>query len=512
MAKHPNVLLIHVDQLRQDCLGAYGNSQISTPNIDKLASESTVYTQHYTAYPICIPSRYSLITGLPYTELYNSKNLGDNDRLSFNFSTFPEELKNAGYHTKAIGKMHYEPPYHDVGFEEMVLCEQIGIGRWVDDYHRYLRARGLINSNCLEDQNWEFRQLADEEYWDNFGAKVNRLDEEHASTGWIGARALESIESWDASSPELLMIGFVKPHPPFDPPATWANRYDPESLDPLPGWMDYGLLRDSFQSPGYFENRRLTSAKYRKILAYYYALISEIDHWVGRIIEGLKQKNLYKNTLIVFTTDHGDYMGYHNMILKGNHMYEPLMNIPLIIKYPGENPGRADNGSLSINTDIAATILSVAGAEIPDQMKDTCDLSSGPEAGYEVVVGYEKHGARGMVRWGRYKLQTDSVLQRENGFHWGSIVPPRGEMLFDLESDPYEIEDISEAHPDIVSKMKSFLHEFQDGAEFSGEFIANEFDVPIISAENAQQATRERVAEGIEYFLREFKKDRGISV
>lgn len=511
MAGRPNILILHVDQLRQDCLGAYGNTQISTPNIDELASESTVHSNHYTCYPVCVPARYSFITGLPYNKIYDLSNLESNGRLSFNFATFPKELKDSGYHTSAIGKMHYEPPYHDVGFQEMVLCEQIGIGRWVDDYHRELQSRGLLNSNCLEDQNWEFRQYADEEYWDSFGAKVNVLDEKDASTGWIGAKALEAIDGWDESNPEMMMVSFVNPHHPFDPPLPWSDMYDPEQLDMLPGWMDHGLLRDSFQAPGWMENRRLTTKKYRKILAYYYALISEVDHHVGKIVARLKKKGLYEDTMIVFTTDHGDYMGYHHMILKGNHMYEPLMKIPLIIKYPGNPTARIENRSLTINTDIARTILSVAGMETPAQMRETVDLSSGSDAGHDFVVSFEKLGDRAMVRHGKYKLQTDRNLLNEDAFHWGSIVAPRGEMLFDLDADPLEMNNIATEHADVVSQMKGLLFEFQGGQYFRGNFIANEFNAPIIDSQNAQEATRERVETGINHFLGAFKNERGIT-
>jgi arylsulfatase A-like enzyme len=321
---------------------------------------------------------------------------------------------------------------------------------------------------------------------------------------------MDAIDRWDDSRPELLMIGFVKPHHPFDPPAAWASMYNPQKLDVLPGWMDHGLLRDSFQMPGWLENRRLTLPKYKKILAYYYALISEIDHHVGRFVAKLREKSLYENTMIVFTTDHGDYMGYHHMILKGNHMYEPVMKIPLVIKYPGGGMAGIENTALSVNTDIAATILSAAGVEPVDQMRGACDLGSGPHAGHDVVISFERLGARAMVRHGNYKLQVDTILESENTFHWGSIVPPRGELLFDLDKDPYEVRDISAENPEIVAHLKKHLHDFQGGNEYRGAFIADEFNAPIIKADNAQEATSERVAEGIDYFLSAFKKERGI--
>ncbi|OHB64157.1 MAG: hypothetical protein A2Y76_04120 [Planctomycetes bacterium RBG_13_60_9] len=146
--------------------------------------------------------------------------------------TFPRILRTAGYRTKAVGKMHFTPTYLDVGFDELLLAEQDGPGRWDDDYHRYLMHQGLVDHNDLEDQLVnEYRKSARKEYWDACGAVVSNLPEEHHSTTWIANQAMEALRSWDNRSRQLLMVGFIKPHHPFDPPAPWHQMYDRAATD-----------------------------------------------------------------------------------------------------------------------------------------------------------------------------------------------------------------------------------------------------------------------------------------
>ena len=195
-SERPNVLIIHVDQLRFDCLGTYGNPDIKTPNIDRLAADGVRYTNSFCAFPVCTPSRYSLLSGQ-----YVHQHAGWDNRstLSPAIATFPKIFRAAGYRTKAVGKMHFTPTYLDVGFDEMLLAEQDGPGRWDDDYHRYLMRLGLVDRNDLEDQRSEYRQHAPRRVLGQLGARVSNLPEAHHSTTWIAERAMETIRSWNAA-------------------------------------------------------------------------------------------------------------------------------------------------------------------------------------------------------------------------------------------------------------------------------------------------------------------------
>ncbi|MFA7160550.1 MAG: sulfatase-like hydrolase/transferase, partial [Kiritimatiellia bacterium] len=234
MKKKPNILIIYADEHRYDCLGAYGNTDIRTPHIDALAADGVLFENSFCPYPVCTPSRYSLLTGS-----YAHQHLGILNRstLPAGLPVLPRLLRDAGYATAAIGKMHFTPTYLDVGFDKMLLAEQCGAGRYDDDYHRWLKAEGLCDRLDLIDQIPEFREQAPAEYWSAYGALRSDLDEAHHSTTWIGDRALEALEQWTGKA-QLLMVGFIKPHHPFDPPAPWDAMYDPAALALLPGWTE----------------------------------------------------------------------------------------------------------------------------------------------------------------------------------------------------------------------------------------------------------------------------------
>lgn len=424
-ASRPNILLIHADQHRWDCLGAYGHAQMLTPHLDSLALDGVRYDNCFCPYPVCTPSRYSLLSGL-----YVHEHRGATNRSTMlpGTETFPRILARAGYRTAAVGKMHFTPTYCDVGFQDMYLAEQDGEGRWDDDYHRWLRDKGLVDLNDLEDQRREYRQRARPAYWDTFGALPSNLPEEAHSTTWIGDRALEVLQRWEDGG-NLLMVGFIKPHHPFDPPRSWDATYDHRYLPLLPGWTDSLPPQDAGFARGYFPNESLTPAALRRVMAGYYATISQIDRQVGRLLEHLKRRSLYDDTLVIYTSDHGDYMGFHHMILKGNHQYDPLARVPLIVKYPrNTRRGRSSPALVSL-VDLAPTILLACGAEPADAMTG---LNLGVDSPGRDVVFAESHGYRGgelMVRSVTHKLLYNRAAPGES-------------LMFDLRADPYELHNV----------------------------------------------------------------------
>jgi arylsulfatase len=431
----PNLLVIHTDQHRLDCLGAYGNPDIRTPNVDRLAADGVLYKNSFCSYPVCTPSRYSLLSGL---YVHEHRGWNNHSTLPPGTATFPSMLRNAGYKTKAVGKMHFTPTYLDLGFDELVLSEQNGPGRWDDDYHRELRSHGLVDRNDLEDQLKEYREKARPEYWETFGALPSNLPPELHSTRWAGDRAAETIQGWGASG-NLLMVGFIKPHHPFDPPKEWCDAYDPGKLTILPGWTNTCLPRDLAISRGYFPHEKLSEPALRRVMAYYYATIEHIDQQVGRLVEILKQKGLYENAIIVFTADHGEYMGFHHMLLKGNYMYDPLGKVPLIIKYPRGRQRGVVSKALVSNVDVAPTIVRHAGLEPADRMSGR-DLVR-TVYGREMVFGENRGGRHAMARSMTRKL----ILSDRKG----------ASLFFDLEKDPLETTNLLE-EPAYQSEIKTY--------------------------------------------------------
>ena len=416
-----NVLLIHVDQQRIECLGAYGNPDIKTPHIDRLAEEGVRYEQSFCPYPICTPSRYSLLSGL---YVHDHRGWDNHCTLAPDIPTFPRLLREAGYATQAVGKMHFTPTYLDVGFDVMYLAEQDGPGRWDDDYHRALMEAGLADINDLEDQRREYRRNARPAYWETFGALPSNLPEKWHSTTWIGDRVVDAIDSW-ADAGNLLMAGFIKPHHPFDPPPNLADAHDPDRLELLPGWTEACLPHDIALHGGYFPHERLHEKALRRIMAYYYATIEHIDAQVGRMIDLLKRKGLYDNTLIIFTGDHGEYMGFHHLLLKGNHLYDPVVKVPLIIKYPAGatvSGGRVSHALVN-NIDLAPTILAQAGIAPAAGM--TGHNLAQTDASHDVVFCEHLRGDQVMARTRTHKL----ICSRQHDYM----------LFYDLEEDPNEM-------------------------------------------------------------------------
>lgn len=440
-----NVIVILADQHRQDCLGAYGNQEIRTPHIDGLAQDGTLYTNHFCCYPVCTPSRYSLLSGQ-----YPHQHLGWSNHctLPAGTPTFPAVLKAAGYRTAAVGKMHFTPTYLDVGFDTMILAEQDGPGRFDDDYHRHLMEHDLIDDIDITDQRREYRAHASPEYFASFGAAPSDLPEEFHSTSYITQKALGELEQWEEGTPHLLMVGYIKPHHPFDPPKRYADLYDPEKLTIPPGYTDAVPEVDLARHGGYFDHTTLSPERLKQVIALYYASITQIDDGVGAMIALLKEKGLYEDTLILYTSDHGDYLGFHHMLLKSNYMYDPLMKVPLIVKYPNQQKAECC-GALSSNIDVAAVLLEACGVS-PAETMSREGLSS-----REMVVG-ECYRNEYMVRSSQYKLLMSKGLTQMR--------------FFDLNADPYELCDRAndpayqtqlQQHRDFLIEELIFSHQSQ---------------------------------------------------
>jgi len=479
-ADHPNILVIHADQHRADCLGAYGNPDVPTPNLDALAADGVLYSNSFCPFPICTPSRYSLLAGL---YVHQHGGWTNHATLPPQLPTFPRLLRAAGYRTAAVGKMHFTPTYLDVGFDIMRLAEQDGPGRHDDDYHRYLRAHGLADRLDLMDQVREYRGHAPAAYWETFGAVRSDLPEEHHSTTWVAEQAMDILSGWETGG-NLLMVGFVKPHHPFDPPAPWDRAVDPDALHLLPGWTETCLERDIAFNAGYFSHQDLSEAALRRVMAHYYGTIAQIDHHVGRMIAALQARSLYENTLILYTSDHGDYMGFHHLLLKANHMYDPLVRVPLIVKWPGRARAGETSAALVNNIDVAPTLVRQAGLEPPADWPGR-DLAT-DRAGHPCIFATGWRGAEHMARSATRKL----LASRD----------PAHSHFFDLEEDPLEMRDLlsDPGRRDEVAELERALARWSLFDAITPTCLDER--APIAPGENAVPFSPSRRAESEAYF------------
>ena len=464
----PNVLIIQADQHRHDCLGCSGNPDVRTPNIDALAHDGTLYENAFCPYPVCTPSRFSFLTGL-----YVHQHLGWSNHCTIpaGLPTFPKVMREAGYKTKAVGKMHFTPTYLDVGFDEMLLAEQHGVGRLDDDYHRYLRDHDLCDEIDLIDQELEYRTRAPQVYEDTLGAMVSNLPEAHHVTTWVGHNAVERLEGWEGGG-NLLMASFIPPHHPYVPPAPWHEMYDPAALTILPGYMEKCPQNDLLYSRGFFPHDQWSDDQLRRVMAYYYASISQIDHWVGQMIDTLRASGQYDDTVIVYNSDHGEYLGYHHMIGKGNRMYEPLIRIPTIIKMPGERERQTRSEDLINSTDLAPTLLKATGCDEPSEMAGRDLAGSGNE---RTIIFSE--GGRGSDYMARTKTRKLLLCEDESYT-----------TFFDLEKDPEETTNLikdARYQADVVSIKDALMR-----------WMLFETKTPVHVDEDAQRCGGDNVVSG----------------
>jgi len=419
MADQPNLIFLMPDQLRPDFLSCYGAEFIDTPNIDRLAESGVRFTHAYSQHPVCVPARASLLTGMDAIKtgvLDNGLYLRP-DLRACGIATWPELLSEQGYLTAGIGKMHFYPWDARLGFQYRRIAED---KRWLqirDDYWHFLHAHGHRKYHGNEHPG----------YFENRGAIVNRLPWEYQVDHWVGDEACGFIRDFGHEGPFALMVGFPGPHCPYDPAPEFLAGFDPDAMpEPVPDAGDTPGLREqnivgNRQPWNGVDYQEFTRAHKLKIRAHYAALVKQIDDAVGRILDTLRDRGLLENTIIVFASDHGDYLGDHNLIGKGQ-FFEASFHVPLLVSQPGV-PGGTTCDDLVALTDVTATLLRLAGQPVPEYM----DAQPLPGIGIAGATGRDHLiGALGngwMIQEGPWRLAKYATGEQ---------------LLFNLEADPQE--------------------------------------------------------------------------
>lgn len=428
----PNIVLITTDQQRYDSLGVNGSEWMKTPCLNALAKRGAVFRHAYTQNPVCIPSRACIQTGR-YTHQhgvqYMETIIDDTPGLPAWEVTFMERLQCAGYHTGAFGKIHMMP---ERGFHEMKITGGKG-GRWTKsaglpiglgplgrDYAAWLEERHPGGYEAI------YEQRRHPDYKKYKTAITNILPLEEYIDYWITENTIEFVQR-DHGKPFFAWCGFCGPHGPVDPPNPYDSVYSMEDVVLPP---NYAVNENG--------NPRATTPEQdhiaRRFCAYYWGLVTLIDDMVGRIVSTLEEKGIMDNTLIIFTTDHGEMMFEHGRLGKGN-FYEAIIRLPLIIVPPRGIPNGREIEGLVETYDIAPTALDYAQSEIPSNMSATSlrPLLEGRGAGKELVLSEyisNDRSRRGVcVHTERYKY-----------VFWGTT---RTEQFFDLQEDPLERRDLS---------------------------------------------------------------------
>jgi len=483
----PNVLFVICDQLRADHLGYAGNPIVRTPNIDALAAGGTVFDRAHVNNPVCMPNRATIMTG----RMPSAHGVIFNDRsLEPNSTTFVTQLRDAGWRTALIGKSHLQhgesrnsvsdlgkpagrtSPFdegwdtieHDeryergdivapddfYGFSEIQLT--LGHGAQVGAHHyQWAReqgiAHGVLRAGLDPGYDGVTRRA---EWWQLHPAPY---PEEIHSTNYVTERTIDFIERSEADGdPWMAWCSFPDPHHPMAPPEPWFARHDPDDIDLPTTFDDPGndwaphlhLLRSLDPSRSRWVSPFGPSAELaRSAIAATYGMIEYIDEGIGRILETLDRLGATDETIIVFTSDHGDMMGDHGLMLKLIMHFQGCLRVPLIISAPGRQPARTS--SLAASIDLPHTLLDLCGITDHQGMQGTSltPILDDPSERVRDAVLVEddfpstETGAPFPLKTRTAVTATHRYTRDSDGF----------EMLYDLEHDPDELVNLADRDP-----------------------------------------------------------------
>lgn len=449
----PNIVVIMSDDHAVNAVSAYGSILINTPNIDGLANEGMLFTNNFCTNSICGPSRSSILTG-KYSHIHGTKT--NYIRPNNNQITYPELLKKRGYQTALVGKTHYG--------ENTDLIESL-------DYYMISHGAQYHSPYFIE-----------------------KGKEKSAQKGYVTDvvtdKGLAWIDQLDKAKPFLLMLHHPAPHMPFQEtedlflkyknkryplPKSYndSSKNKPNSPRPFNITME-GLMKfqerklvwgeHAWEAPQGIKGKELRSWIYQRLMRAYLACIESLDQNVGKVLEYLKESHLNENTIVIYTSDQGFSLGEHGWYDK-RFMYEESIHAPLIVKYPGITDNGGESQAMTLNIDLPSTILDMVGIEIPDDMQG---LSFWP-----IIKGDSVKNWRNSMYYHYYESREDSPLPVSK--HYG-IRTDRYKLirfyneknsqweLFDLEKDPYELENIYflDSNKDIIGELKESLKKHRE--------------------------------------------------
>lgn len=483
----PNILLITSDQQHFSALGAV-NSRIKTPALDRLCREGTRFDRAYCPNPTCTPSRASILTGMMPSQ-HGAWSLGT--KLFEDVPTVSADLSAAGYFTSLVGKAHFQPLASLPGMESIECQPTLRDldfwrkfhGPWYGfervetarmhtaeshaggHYGVWMEERGLKN---WRDYFVDWPENAEKKAR-IFASRSWELPEEFHYNVWTAERTIAAME--DAGDrPFFVWSSFHDPHPAYLVPEPWASMYDPADMEPgrmVPGEHDANPIHFRKaaveQDPAYWKEaakgevihgqgfHQRDEETLRKDMACYYGMTSFMDREIGRILDALDRSGRAQDTLVIFTSDHGHFIGEHGLTFKAIHMYEDLVKVPFIARWPGRIAENAVSNDLQSLVDLAPSFLSAAGQPIPGRM-----------------TGVNQLGA-----WaGEGAARATAIVENHHGttsFHMRTFVTGRHKItvyrdgidgeLFDLQEDPGEVRNLwrDPASAELKSRL---MHEF----------------------------------------------------
>ncbi len=480
MTNQPNILIIHADQQRYDSLGCTGNPYVRTPNLDRLASEGTLFTRHISSNTICMPSRASLFTGLyppghnvwtngiplnrrEYSHV-NQQSIGE--RVCPEPPTAADIFAGAGYDTAAFGKLHLTPNLAPVerGFHETWACWQDGrFDDWYGPYYGFQHVemtQGHGEQPCHLGHYSLWLQQMHPEIYEAVGRNAKEAERpvpqlndlypsavpaEVHNTTWLADRFSAYLDAMSGERPFFAFVGFPDPHHPFTPSYDVVREFEGVDVQPALDADGEAAAATPLANAG-TDVSTLTAEERRIVKRYTYAMVFQIDQAVGRIIDSLKRTGIWENTIVVFTSDHGDFLCDHARLRKSINASDPLLHLPFVIRAPSAGlPARVDTPMS--NVDLLPTLAAMAGVPGPAWVHGI-DMA-------RVVREGEDHVALSYCSGGEPETVNYTVYDDAHRF---TVYPHTGYAeLYDHREDPGETRNLVDVQPERAAAMRRVI-------------------------------------------------------
>jgi arylsulfatase len=429
----PNILLLYTDQQRLDTLRCAGRPWAITPNLDRLAAEGAFFEHAYVQAPVCAPSRMSFLTGRYCSSLgvgWNGINFPEADATPVN-----QILKPYGYHTAQIGKLHFTStiarvhmnPHPTYGFDTFILSDQPG--SYEDAYIRWVRS---IDPSQVDKVRLpvhpvpqRYGHVTHKPYREECEPVLFEGDEDLTHSAFVAGETCRYLESRRPGEPFFAIAGFFAPHMPLVAVERFVRMFDPADM-PLPV-MSEDERRQMIATGAAYAG--WSDAQWQLARVYYAALVAEVDASVGRILQTLDRLGMTERTLVLFTSDHGEFIGDHGRIQKGMPGHDCITRVPLLARLPGRIAAGRRISALVEHVDVVPTMLDYAGIQSPQfvQGRSLRPLLEGSASEHRQDVLTESFLAG----------QSQATIRtRTHRYNTGAN---SGEILYDLEADPHEL-------------------------------------------------------------------------
>ena len=484
-AERPNIVFIISDQHQFEALGCYGaqnrtiTGESPTPNIDRMAREGVVFTNCYTPSPLSAPSRASLETGCypsDHTAMrhkYNGRGSGETrfPGILEELPTIGEIFREGGYHTAAFGKMHVHGELkgvNDLGYDNYDL-------RFYTEFpgaHYADRADGDWNRRYREMDPYKkipYRQIDEDKYEDvedNLTPKGNHNNihfletlvekEEQMFDFLVADKCVEYIKNWDGKKPFFLHVGFEKPHEPYTCHRRYMDLFPPQNMVLPESWNEINEYGPYPFLMNWLSQKTPVEEYARNTMAGYYACAYSMDEQVGKVMDAIEAAGIADNTIVVYTTDHGDHM-YNHSLLQKHCMYETACHVPLVVVYPKKFKAGQRTDALVSLLDLPATFVDEAGLEIPESFKgkSLVEIINNPD---EERILYSEFYEAG----GNYKMfpEASTVPMKMVRYKNFKYIYTHGfvEQLYDLDKDSNEMNNLmlkdSAKYAELIEKFR----------------------------------------------------------